>query len=263
MVHQAQIPLTYARQQRFGQEAHLSLPPLRACYTRTFELTGPVTDIDFVFEDQALRAQRWALHVNACTFTEHDVRDSQRFASGTQAIAIAAALQAGHNKIVLELDCVRADDGLLAACFISGDFFCRKDVFGIAQEDPTVAASLSDAVIDFNDLNSVGCHYYDGILFYTATILLSWAPETTQLIIDCSHLVGEAFELQINDGAWYPVLWAPRRVCIPVETLRQGENRCVVKRLGSLGRCYDGEIFDYACHQRLPVEVRHLLGAES
>lgn len=247
-LHDCQAAIVYDYQQRFGQQALLHLPALEVAYEHRFHNNAVDGALMLLWEDSSFSGSELRMLVNDSAFSMDDAAAVERLGHGGMGIDISRALQEGMNTIRIDMQCQRKEDGLLNALFLAGDFDSSLQPFGISS-----SKAQRIPLAEINDLDAIGASFYDGVLALHGAFELTMDEDNADpddpVAIALPQLVGEAYTVQWNDAPEQPLLWAPRRVCLPRHALHSGVNSCIIKRYGNLGRRFDGQRFDYAEHR--------------
>jgi len=221
-------------------ETQFALPPLRVRYECAFENTfaGPV---ELVIEPGSIVGD-WRISINnGVPLVVADLVPTDAHIRGSLGADVTPRLREGKNRICVEVLADRADGGLLNALYLAG-------AFGVRLDPPTLTDPVETGV--FEDYEGNLLPYYAGAVEYRTTFNLEEPPGAGDVLVELAYKrpFREAGEVSINGSPFQPVLWEPRRLRLPAETLRAGENEMTTRVHTSLIRAFEGQWFDPATH---------------
>ena len=241
-------------QQSFGEIPRLAMPRLDVLYTTSFHLEFE-GGVSIVMEPGSLVGE-WRIVVNGDRFIEPaEFRPIQAHVKGSLGVDITQSLRPGINEIVVEVSTDRHDGGLLNPLYLAGDF-------GVRLDPPTLTAPVKRGAFDAWEEN--GLPYYAGVVEYRGEFTLS-AGELTVFgdgvagpllgEIDFGRPFDDACEVSINNGAWRPLLWSPRRIPLAPGDLRPGANQIAIRVYTTLIRAFEGQRFDIPSHSYQEIDA--------
>lgn len=232
--------------QQFGLEPRLEMPELRIRYQHEFDnqYTGSV---HLVMEPGSIVGD-WQIWVNECgPFGLIDFQPVHAHVRGAVGINITSCLMQGTNRLIVEVKTGRSDGGLLNPLYLAGEFGV------IATPEKIVDRPVHG---EFEDYQGNLLPYFSGVLEYDLQLDLPPLPECSRVAIQFETTVpiNEAMEISINGGAFLPILWQPRKVELPRDSVHQGRNQAVVRVYTTLIRAFEGQWFDEISHSYFAVE---------
>lgn len=230
----------------FGHSPEMKLPKLRVRYECSFHKTYAGA-VELVMEPHSI-AGDWFIKINESdALRENSFRPGANHIRGSLSADITSSLLAGENKIVVEVETDRLDGGLRNALYLAGDF-------GVRFKPTTLTRRNPDGI--FEDYEANGLPFFAGIVEYRLTRTLAELPagDKTLLTLDYGPHCQDASEVSVNGGAWQPVLWEPRKICISTSDLKVGRNELRVRVYTSLSRAFNGQSFDPVGHTYCAVE---------
>ncbi|MBI4977357.1 MAG: hypothetical protein HZC28_07750 [Spirochaetes bacterium] len=228
----------------FGTVPLITFPPLSVRYEYHFtcDYSG---DVLLVMEPGSIKGA-WTITVNDAVITAKDFASCNAHVRGSLGAVVTPFLKQGDNSIRVSVNTARADDGLINALYLAGDF-------GVRISPPAITKPVTDGGFECHEKNLLP--YYAGVIEYDTSFQIDKLPAGDDVLvnIDFGIPLHDAAELSVNGGDWRPLLWEPRRIMMPVSGLRHGKNSLAIKVYTTLIRSFEGMRFNHATHRYEPV----------
>lgn len=235
------FPFVPAVQEHWGTISDLNLPRLHVRYTATF-VNRYDARVYLVMEPDSIVGD-WSIRVNgseplaAAAFSTVDLH-----VRGSLGANVTGHLRPGPNTITVDVQTDRHDGGLLNALYLAGGF-------AVSLKGPTLTRRESAG--QFEDYQANGLPYYAGVVEYEMAVETP-AIRHDQLILadfDFGPVFEDACEVSLNGGPWHAMPWSPRQALLPAGALRAGTNNLRIRVYTSLGRAFEGQMFDAIEHR--------------
>jgi hypothetical protein len=224
----------------FGLEPELRLPPLRVRYGTKFTLEV-TTPVELVVEPDSLAGQ-WTLRVNdSPAFTAADLAPTATHIRGSLGLNLTPHLQPGVNRLMIEIETTRLDDGLLNPLYLAGRF-------GVRLAPLTLTTLPTHGAI--GDWDGNGLPHYAGAVEHLFSVDVGEIDATQPMLLQLPlpAELQDALEISFNGQEPLPLLWNPRCVKLPPGHLRSGVNQLCLRHYSTLSRAFDGLYFNVASH---------------
>jgi hypothetical protein len=228
-------------QERMRIFPEVRLPELHIRYSAQFDRIddGPV---ELVIEPDSIVGE-WSVRVNdAERIGPAAFGPTDTHVRGSLGVDITGAARPGRNTITVDVRTDRLDGGLLNCLYVAGEFGVRLGAV------PALLARPAEGEFEAYEAN--GLPYYAGAVEYEMQVDLGDVPADGPVLadLDFGPAFEDACEICLNGGPWHAVPWSPRLVMLPAGAIRPGENALRVRVYSSLGRAFEGQVFDPIRH---------------
>jgi hypothetical protein len=221
-----------ATEQRFGDTLRLRVPHLGVRYWTSFEnnFSGQVM---LLMEPGSIVGDFEICVNDTGALTMGDFGPTDAHVRGTLGTDITDLLAGGPNVISVVVSTGRPDGGLVNPLYLCGDF--RVDLDPVAMGERGKDGT-------FEDHEANGLPFYAGVIEYRTRFDLENVPASGPVMaeVDFGVPFKDACEVSVNDGTWTPVLWSPRCLMLPADSLKKQGNRLGIRVYTSLSRAFDG-----------------------
>lgn len=237
----SRLPFTPSIQAGFGSPSRVEIPNLELTYRTefTYRTNRPLR---LLLEPTTLVDPGWCISLNGSQpLTEADLSPMPGLPEESLGVDITHLLLPGPNRLELRVTTDRQDGGLRNPLYLAGEIAVLPDN---VVTDPEPEAAWRD--LDGAGLPHVGC-----AVEWESEVLLPEPPPGEPAILDLPHLIEDSYSVQLDDGPWVPVPWAPRRALLP--RWRSGIHRLRIRQYPPLSRCFHAETWDAEAHRVLRI----------
>jgi hypothetical protein len=239
----ANVPIAF--DQLFGTPKKVSLKyPVRCTYETEF-IVEQLPEQCELFMDRGAISGDYVILINGSRLRSADFQAMFVYDHANAACSIRPFLQAGVNRLAVEVT-VRHDwDGVIDALYVRGDFGVR-----FAGQTAVITRPVSRAHLAGGPCP--GYPYYAGTLSYKKQFDLSAVESANTFSLTFSSWdphFHECAEVFVNGQRIGVRPWSPYRWSGDARVWKQGSNLVEIKVSQSLSGLLDGRYFDYAVHE--------------
>jgi hypothetical protein len=256
----------------FGQPARLELPPLRLCYTATFDCAMTAIDgregLQLAIEPDSITGC-WQLRVNgAGPFGAADLIPVDAHTPGCLGLSLNGLVRPGANEVSVTVEATSLDQGLRNALYVVGDAGVEVTALPSGECRGRLVPPARWGKI--GDWTGSGLPFYAGVVEYEADLgnltgtLRARVPgrredpasaatepageEPVQVHAVLPPQYAGPIEMAFGDGPWRPLPWSPWRLEIPPAELATAST-IRVRVYSGLARAFEGRWFDPMTHR--------------